>query len=99
MLSQEKPRDFRPIQLQPQSRKDQNDDNDDGEVVEVKHDEFLDHALEVLEQDDHHEVLDVQNLLGKHQQPQLELSTSSSSSLSCLSFCRDLMPQRRSLQL
>lgn len=69
VLSQEKPRDFQPSQLQLQSRKDQNDDNDDGgvEVVEEeKHDEFVDHALEVLEQDDHHEDLDVQNLLDKH---------------------------------
>ena len=67
-LSQEKPRDFQPSQLRPQSRKARNDDGDDGEVVEVeeKHDEFVDHALEVLEQDDHHEDLDVQNLLGKH---------------------------------
>lgn len=69
VLSQEKPRDFQPSQLQLQSRKDQNDDNDDGDVAEVEveeHDEFVDHALEVLEQDDHHEDLDVQNLLDKH---------------------------------
>lgn len=68
MLSQEKPRDLQPSQPQPQSRKDQNDDDDDdGDEAEVEeHDEFLDHALEVLEQDDHHEDLDVQNLLDKH---------------------------------
>ncbi len=68
MLSQEKPRGFQPSQLQLQSRKDQNDDNDDGgvEVVEEEHGEFLGHALEVLEQDDHHEDLDVQSLLDKH---------------------------------
>lgn len=67
MLSREKPRDFQLSQLQLQSRKDQNDDNDDGGVeVEEEHDEFADHALEVLEQDDHHEDLDVQSLLDKH---------------------------------
>ena len=63
MLSQEKPRDFQPSQPQLQSRKVR---NDDGDVAEEEHDEFVDHALEVLEQDDHHEDLDVQNLLDKH---------------------------------
>ena len=57
--------DSQPNQLQPQSRKDQNDDNDDGDWEE-EHGEFLGHALEVLEQDDHHEDLDVQNLLDTH---------------------------------
>ena len=44
----------------------QNDDSDDGDWEEEEHDEFVGHALEVLEQDDHHEDLDVQNLLDKH---------------------------------
>ena len=66
VLSQEKPRGFQPSQLQLRSRKDQNDDNDDDDAVEEEHDEFADHALEVLEQDDHHEDLDVQSLLDKH---------------------------------
>lgn len=57
--------DFQPSQLQLQSKMVQNDDGD-VEEVEEEHDEFLDHALEVLEQDDRHEDLDVQNLLDKH---------------------------------
>ena len=66
MLSQEKPRGFQPSQPQLRSRKDRNDDGDVVEGQEEEHDEFVDHALEVLEQDDHHEDLDVQNLLDKH---------------------------------
>ena len=66
MLSQEL-RDFQLSQLQPQSKMVQNDDNEDSDAAEVEeHGEFLDYALEVLEQDGHHEDLDDQNLLDTH---------------------------------